>query len=238
MKIFNKIGVFLLGVFFTLFILQVYPTVLWFSIAKPIIELWGVIATLIASAVALAIAIWGEWLKQFFFKSNLLVRQEDVLINDQQYIPPPKRTDVGYLPQPPIMQAMVRLFFLNKGNATARDVEVYVTKVYDNGVPRKSFLSVPLPWTHDGKTVRNFHPKQFGYLDFCWAFDAFKTGDNPKLILIAGKSVPNYENIYTEQTEFEITVFQKSAKVKKFIVSLKWTITNRHKFEINSIKEL
>lgn len=240
MKNLNFIGVFTAGSFLTLLLFQVYPTIFWFSVPEPELALWTAIGTNGAVLVALLLGIWGDWFKQFFFTANLKVPVSEVLINDQQYQPPLQKSDLdGPVWQPPtIIQPMVRLFFINEGNSTARDVEVYVTKIYDKGVLRKNFLPVPLPWTHDGKTIRNFHPKQFGYLDFCWAINAFNIGDYPKLILIAGNNVHNYEDIYTDQTNFELTIFQKSGKVKNILVSLKVIITNRIHFEITSVKEI
>jgi hypothetical protein len=225
MKRFKGIWFFLLGVLLTLFIFHIYPLSLHVIITSPLIEVVVALGTLGAVVAALVIAVWGDWLKRLGgFKSDLLLPDSKVLINDQPY---------GN-----IVERHVRLLFINNGEATAEDVEVYISKIKENDGERGGFLPVPLSWTHWGGTRRNFHPLQFGYIDFCKVKNKSDTAIKPKLVLAAGAGVDTYETIFYQNTTFELIVFQKSGQVMCFELSLEWIKTDSHDFRVKSIKQV
>lgn len=216
---------FILGMIVTTIIFGIIPFQFIFTIPGSPTETLGTVGTWAAIALALSIATWGDWLKRIPFKSNMQIPFEKVWVDIQQYSP--------------VTQGHVRFYFINKGNITAEEVEVYVNKIYDNGnQPRRGFLPVPLSWTHSGLAKRNFHPKQFGYLDFCRVEDISNSSLIPKLVLYAGAGVSNYEDIRTRTTKFVIVVFQRWGNVKTFEVELEWQFTTRHTFVIRSLTEI
>lgn len=215
------LGGVLFGIVTMLVIFDLYPPPI--TIEASFFQTVGTIGTWFAAVVALSIAIGSDWVKSKIYKSNLEIK--DAFVSDQPY--------------ESTTQGQVRLLFKNvKGHATAEEVEVYVNKVYDNGKPRDGFLPVPLSWTHSGKATRNFHPNQFGYLDFCRIHNISDSTLIPKLVLVAGGGVSLYEDIMTQITNFEIVVFQKSGVAKYFEIILKWEYTNRHILTVKSIEEI
>ena len=69
-------------------------------------------------------------------------------------------------------EVVYRLQIQNEGKDTAREVEVSVTEISDDGVRRDNFLPVPLRWTHfqsgtSGPAKRDIHRNQSVYLDLC-----------------------------------------------------------------------
>lgn len=166
------------------------------------------IGTIGAVFVALAIAIFGKTLSELFYKSDLRI------------IEPFENEQIeGH-----IVTGQTRLLIRNDGNSTSRDVEVYVNRLYYNGHARRNYLPVPLYWTHNGPK-RNFHPKQFGYLDLCRRNDINNPNVIPKLVLAAGANVPTYEDIYPGKTELELIFFQESGQVKKYKIYVEWRTT-------------
>lgn len=215
---------FILGIITTLVIFGVIPFQFIFTIQGSSVETLGTLGTWGAIAIALSIAIWGDWFKKIPFKSNMQIPLEKIWADTQQYSP--------------ITQGHVRLYFINRGNITAEDVEVYVNKIYDDAnQERKSFLPVPLSWTHSGLAKRNFHPNQFGYLDFCRIDDISDSTQKLKLVLSAGAGVSNYEDIRSKTTKLEVVIFQKWGKVKTFEIILEWQFTKKHIFTIRSLTE-
>lgn len=165
------------------------------------------ISTTLAVFTALGISLWRKSLEEFFYKPDINLL--DSLKNFQEY------TDKK------VTQGQTRLLIKNTGNGTAIDVEAYVSKIYDNGNPRTNFIAVPLYWTHNGSR-RDFHPNQFGYLDFCRIDRLNDPNCKPKLVLAAGAGVPTYEEIREKLTTVELIIFQKSGQIKSYSIDLDW----------------
>lgn len=122
-----------------------------------------------------------------------------------------------------IAQGHTRLLFRNNGNDVANNVEVYISKILDNDKVRDNFLPVPLSWTHDGKSKRNFNPKQYGYLDLIRRNNIETESCKPKLVLVAGQGVENYENISEGNSKLFLDIFQENGMLIKYQVDIEWT---------------
>src|SRR5437899_485710 len=118
MKYIFLLGGVILGIIITLLIFEIVPFQFTFNITNAFVQIMGIIATWATIASALCIAIWGDKLKKISSKSNIHVDPEKTWVDIQQY---ESKT-----------QEHVRLYFINKGNVTAEEVEVYVNKVWDN----------------------------------------------------------------------------------------------------------
>lgn len=122
------------------------------------------VGSLIASLTALVLAIWGGRMRRIAEKPKLKVG-ENIISHNQ-----PISNGTGS--QVHVDSTHYRFLIKNEGNATAKDVEVYIEEIANDGVKRDNFLPVPLRWTHyqtkgGGQVVRNILPKQSVYLDFC-----------------------------------------------------------------------
>lgn len=162
--------------------------------------------TALATTAAVIVALFGKEIREFIFPSNIKI----VSSKENLQIPNPE------LHAP--IQGHTRLLMKNFGRTSAYDVEIYVTKLTDPDRVRDDFLPVPLCWTHNG-LKRSFHPNQFGYLDLCRIDNQCV---NPKLALIPGAGVFNYETILEGTTILELTSFETSGKAKKYNVALNW----------------
>jgi hypothetical protein len=206
-KVFGPVAFFWIGVILTLIFFGFEIPVLsgfqiQYSLPGSKVDWLTAFSTLAAVIVSLTIAVAGKSMKNLFYKSN--IEYIDKLQNIQT------------------TQGHTRLLFKNMGNDTAREVEIYVTEIIDNGQKRADFLPVPLSWTHDGRSRRNFHPNQFGYLDLCRLDDVSANSLNPKLVLSAGAGVPNYEVITEGETEISLMMFQQSGQLKIFQANVFW----------------
>ena len=204
---------FLIGVLVTLFIFGFNtPLLKYFQIKYTLpgshAEWLGILGTLTASITALAIAIWGERLKNWGGYKPVIVLI-DKFENTQENEAHQK-------------QGHTRLVFENIGRGTAEEVEAYVTKIYDNNNERRNFLPVPLSWTHDGRSVRNFHVNQFRYLDFCRIDNIEDKKFTPNLVLVAGAGIPAYQKIEVSTNRIELTLFQKSQQKGKYEIDVEW----------------
>lgn len=183
-----------------------------FSMVGSQSEWFTAFSTLAAVLIALGVAIWGERLKLFGgYKSDIQI------VNSLENIQANREGR---------KQGHTRLIFKNYGKAVAEEVEVYVNKIYDIDLtePRDNFIPVPLSWTHDGRSRRNFNPDQYGYLDFCRIDDTERRGSFPRLVLVAGAGIPTYEDLYPYTVQIELVIFQKTGETKTFNLSLHWEI--------------
>lgn len=179
-----------------------------FLIKSSVAEWITALGTLMAVVVSLLIAIGGNKLRHLVEKPDIQLK------NSLKNIQPDKAKGIE--------QGHTRLLFFNEGNATAKGVEIYVTSIKPNGKKREHFLPVPLSWTHDGKSRRDFHPNQFGYLDLCRIENINDTSSNPKLVLAAGGGVSTYEQIDHGENELELVIFQESGENKYYHLRLAW----------------
>ena len=184
-------------------------------------EFLTAIGTILATIIALSVALWGETLKKLFYMSNMkLVDYHENLQTS--------RNDVT--------QGHTRLKFLNDGGSVAEDVIVYVNEILEGGSPRQDFLPVPLSWTHDGHYMRNFAPHEIWYLDLCRK-NNIEDGNKPVLVLAAGQQVPTYEDINEGKTILKIRLSQKSGEIRDYQIDLFWKFEN-HYVQIKNINEI
>lgn len=205
-----------------LLILYVLPTQLTVKIDAGFVS----IVTAIATILAVFVALFGKNIRKIFIHTDIKI----IGSRENQQIPNPEVNHPT--------QGHTRLIVKNLGKCSAYDVEAYVTKIIDpDSQVRPDFLPVPLSWTHDGRSKRNFHPNQYGYLDLCRRDDIGKQSESPKLVLAAGGGVFNYEIICEGDTELELTLFELSGNVKKYNISLTYNL-NEPTVKVSSISEV
>lgn len=166
------------------------------------------LGTMLAIFVALSISIWGERFKRWGgYKPSIFILRslENIQINRRG-----------------VRQGQTRLVFENRGNVPAEEVEVYVNMIYDNQIPRLNFIGVPLSWTHDGRSTRNFQPHQLRYLDLCRIDDISDVNNVPKLVLVAGSGIPTYEDLVPGRMKLDLLVSEKSGITKRYEIHLRW----------------
>ncbi|MBI4089126.1 MAG: hypothetical protein HY424_00260 [Candidatus Levybacteria bacterium] len=164
------------------------------------------LGAMLASVAALGIAIFSEQLRGLWRKTNLTVQR--ILPNEQG-----NGNSIHY-----------RLLIVNKGSYPAKDVEVYVDKIYENNRERRNFLPVPLRWAHaraymTAGVYRNIHPNQSVLLDFC---ELIKSNNLLKLSLAAGDEVPDYCILHGGDTKVAIKIYQEDGKTITTKFKISW----------------
>lgn len=173
---------------------------------------WSEWVTAFATIFAIVIALYGEWLKVKIFPSKLEITGKS-LVNQKNS----NGNEIGY----------TRLRFTNNGRTSAKNVTVYIEKIYDNHKLRKRFLPVPLRWTHDGQMSRDILVNQNWFLDLC-ALDNYAGGDPfPHFVLAAGRGIPSYDRIKKGITKIMLVIYQESGTKMSYQVILKWNRKNR-----------
>ncbi len=205
----SGIHYFVLGLIASLILFEKLRLTITYTVQGSASEWITALGTLGAVIVALAIAIFGKSIGEWFYKSDIKVIEslENTQLNRNSQI----------------TSGHTRLFVENKGRATAEEVEIYVNNIWHNGHARRGYLPVPLYWTHNG-SKRDFHPKQYGYLDLCRRDNVNDNNSTPRLVLFAGGGVPAYEDLDRGKTELELVIFQKSGQLKKYKVNLEWRL--------------
>ena len=163
------------------------------------------LGALLASSVALLIALFSEPLRRMWQTARL---KFDVVLKNVQ------GSGVVYY----------RLVAENAGNTTVKDSEVYVVKIFDDGVERQNFLPVPLRWTHASAYMtagvyRNIHPKQTVLLDFC---EYIAERNLVRLFLAAGGEVGDYSIVRASQTRVFLKGYQGNGKVVEAEILINW----------------
>lgn len=116
-------------------------------------------ATVAAVLTALAIALWGDWMKRLFFKPNLelkaFVRRPDAEKVGRQK-PMRHPFDASAIMRKQIGEAwFFRLAISNLSRTPARDVQVYLKQVQKlDGTIVARFTPMNLKWSHTGETTR------------------------------------------------------------------------------------
>lgn len=197
----------LIGIILTLFIFGFHIPLLPnlqidYSLPGSYSEFLTAFGTILTGGVAVTLALWGRTIRNFFYKSNM--RLVDHYENIQN------------------TQGQTRLKFINEGKSVAENVIVYIDRIEDNGQIRSDFLPVPLSWTHDGRYMRDFAPKEPWYLDLCRIKNIKESKSRPHLVLAAGQGVPNYEVVFEGNTKFLIRLSHKSGQIRNYEVDLTW----------------
>lgn len=164
------------------------------------------LGAMLASSIALVIALFGEQFKSLTRKTNLSIK--NIRTNEQG-----GGNSVYY-----------RLEIINKGNYPAKNVEVYVDSIKEGGQIRDNFLPVPLRWTHaraylSAGVYRDIHPDQTVLLDFC---EFVKDRNLLQLSLAAGDENPEFRILHGGDTKVIIKIYQESGKTLKITLPIIW----------------
>lgn len=164
----------------------------------------ALIGSLIASSTALFLAAGGsEWLKRKFINPKLKIVGNIMRFTQNHY--------------------QWRIAVLNEGNDIAKNVQVDVTEIAENGKPRDNFLPMPLGWTHFGGEVRDILPKQTVFLD---VFEHhIRRGDRFGTVNLAtrfGGGIDDFRQvrINPEISTLELTFYEQSGKTFKRYIEL------------------
>ena len=164
------------------------------------------IGTVIASATALLIAIGGAWLKSLVFKPKL-----DVLdlrgFNQSQEL------------------TVWRLVIKNTGKDTARDVQVEVIEIKDEGDTRKNFLPMSVNWTHLNKVSRDILKDQTAYLDIFNQSDKGSLKSMEHTIIFASPYAQDIKDFFflkKGNSEIKLKLFQKNGNSQEIKLFTKW----------------
>ncbi len=166
----------------------------WKSTPRPLFSDLAFWAILVASFTSLLIAGGiGKYIKPFLWiKPNLKTLKLELYSQSSLYW---------------------RLPIKNVGNQIAKDVQVEVTQVIDNGKRRSNFLAVPLRWTHLNCESRDILPSQTAYLDvidFRNAYALIEEKGFAKIITRKSGGVDHFQSLKPGKTTLEITIFQES----------------------------
>lgn len=169
---------------------------------KNFIEQYGpILASVIASVVALSIAIWG-WKMRKWFK-----RPKFEVIGIKKY----KQSEI---------LNVWRILIKNCGNDIAENVEAEIMEIFEDEEKRKNFLPSPLRWTHRQDTNdkftkynpnRNITPGQIAFLDL---FDEIhKDGIRIRIAsILLLDNIEDFSRIRNGKTIVRVAVFQKEFK--------------------------
>ena len=154
-------------------------------------EWWSAIGTIVASATALSIAIFGEWLRALFRKPNLeatleLAPPDSHMIELKDRYTGERLFDSYYF----------RMKINNTGNDPAFNVEVKALElrkedIKGNFVIDKKFLPINLVWAHtQGMDIFTpiIHQKLFRHCDLC---HTVRDSENNLLLMFDTFPVPN-----------------------------------------------
>lgn len=117
------------------------------------------LSTLAACLIALAVALWGDWLKRLFFKPKLdltaFVRRPEAEKVDRMATMPHPTTPNATITSPVGQAWFFRLAVANLSETPARDVQVYLKKVEKvDGTVVTKFTPMNLKWAYTGETTR------------------------------------------------------------------------------------
>lgn len=117
-----------------------------------------------------------------------------------------------------------RIAISNDGSATAYDIQVDVTNIFENGHKRENFLSMPLRWTHLDKEIRDINADQTVFLD---VFE-HHINNQAKTVNLAtrfGGGVDDFRELKVgpDATALELTLYNSKRKSIKIYVDILWT---------------
>ena len=158
-------------------------------------------ASAFAIVTALVIVYFMEPWKRWFQKSKIVA--EKVI---------PKYQNGQYL---------YRLILTNKSNYVAKNVEIEVEDVYDDGgEPRANFVAAPLRWTHRSATPRDIYPHQTVYLDIC----EVRQEQNKFITLTAPHimDLPEMVTIRMGKTKVKLKYYQEDGQTGVITLEINW----------------
>lgn len=201
----------LLGIILTLVLFGFTPLLPGFRITVVLNPSLFELLTAIGTISAVLVSLFGETIKNWLYPSK-------VEIIDKSCIVQRGTGDVG----------ISRLRLKNTGSGIAKNVCVYVDKIYDELTgEREGFLPVPLQWTHDGNYQRDLMKGQYWHLNLVEINHTNKY--NAYLVLYAGVGISQYQVINVGVTILELVIYH-SLGCKKYEVKLDWHPNNGDKY--------
>lgn len=190
-------------------------------ISRPFYREPEVIAVVVSSLVALAIALFGEHFRRLTMRGKLKVVGTKVYDQSTETYPPfPPEVNKLHLG---------RIAIKNEGYFKALSVEAYVEAIKYTDNDRENFLAVPLSWTHGqllrgGIITRDIHPKQIVYLDiFNYFFDNDYVGNHVcRLATPVAQNVDILTGIGIGKSELVIKVYQERGKHLTVNLIVEW----------------
>lgn len=189
------------------------------------------VAVLISSVTALIIAVFGEMMRKWWIKPKLHILKT-VEMHEQSV----DRMD-GITASTDYWLSVYRIMIENKGNISARDVEVDVVSIYDDiNIKRNNFLPCPLVWTHaqeysKSRIIRDIHSNQVAYLDFISLYipsfsshSEYHCKVNRKLFLNIGPGRDSSElsGLKKGKTMLKLKIYQESGHAISCDCSVHW----------------
>lgn len=137
-----------------------------------------------------------------------------------------RKSDIKALEVVGVYQNSIRYYRLvlrNEGKYTARNIEVDVEEVYDEGgKERDNFIPAPLRWTHINTTTRNIFPNQVAYLDIC----EFKQEQGRSFIRLFAPNIKNLNDmpyLGAGQTKLVLRHYQENGQTGEIEVFVNWS---------------
>lgn len=157
------------------------------------------LSPLIASIVALIIAIWGDNIRRIFIKPFLIFSEVEAV--------PQINSSLG------TTHMMLRLAVKNKNNfftAPARNLRASITYIKNGEIS----LPMPLTWTHIEKDSRDISKGEVAYLDVIKynPSDSSFYRFHSKMDGLIG--LPEYFLSRNEKTEIRISFFEENSELK------------------------
>jgi len=118
-------------------------------------------------------------------------------------------------------QWIYRLEFINDSKYIAKNVEMYIQEIYDDGnIFRDNFIPSPLRWTHRDARPRDIFPKQTVLLDI---FEVKFRPQEP-IILAAPNldGLKSMKDIRAGKTGLILKYYQENGQTGYFEVIVKW----------------
>ncbi len=115
---------------------------------------------------------------------------------------------------------LYRLLIENDSNYTAKNVEIDIEEVIDNGKEREYFLSAPHRWTHRENSLRDIFPHQIASLDIITIKEV------PAQFISLGApflwNIPNMTEIKPGTTILKFKYYTENGQTGSMKVQVKW----------------
>ncbi len=164
------------------------------------------LSLLITSLVALFLgAGGGDWIRREIWKPKLVFKE---LMKVRQG-----------------GKVIWRLVIENQGRATAKNVQVEATRIYEGKGARNDFLSLPLRWSHMDRIEREILSNQTAYLDVLELVDTdtrnIRSEHKLKLASYFGSGTPLPE-LSEKATQIDLVSYQRRGIKQNISVKVVW----------------
>lgn len=123
---------------------------------------------------------------------------------------------------------MWRIAIQNDGNAIAKDVQVDVISIIEDGRERENFIPMPLRWTHLSTESRDIIPKQIVYLDVLEQHTVLENTPLFGTVNLAtkfGEGINDFRNLKISDTEttLNLVIYEKRGECIPISIEVVWT---------------